>query len=167
MGGIEFCNARVKKATSSFAIISTSLLLFFCLCLLLRRLLCCVRRPRVVSLAFVCWAISINPMVTMMVMVLKLFMLFYLCCDNVLGLCDGVIAMVNEIMEVMGMLLLLWFTHIEVCFAYLKKAILLVPTLIAHQLLILIISLRMPYRRVLGWSLLPLLLTWVAVGVVS
>ena len=46
---------------------------------------------------------------------------------------------VMEIMEVAILgdghaFVLLWFTHIEVCFAYLKKAILLVPTLIAHQL---------------------------------
>ena len=71
-------------------------------------------------------------MITMMV--LKLFMLVYLCCDNVLRLGDGVIAMVSngDYGSNIGdghAFVLLWFTHIEVCFAYLKKAILLVPTL--------------------------------------
>ena len=62
VGGKLPCSVRIKKATSS------SISLFVCcMCLLLRRLLCCVRRPRVVvSLAFDCWAISINPMITIM-----------------------------------------------------------------------------------------------------
>jgi len=95
------CNVWVKKATSS------SISLFVCLCLVLRCLLCCVRRPRVVvSLAIVRWANSINPMT---IVLLKLFMLFYLCCDNVLGL-EMVLLQwsIMEIMEAtlgMGMLL--------------------------------------------------------------
>ena len=99
-------------------------------------------------------------------MALKLFMLFCLCCDNVLGLGDGVIAMVNNgDIELWKQhcngraLFLLWFTHIEVCFALFEESHFTSSNVDAHQLFLRIISLRMPYRRVLGWSLLPLLLT--------